>query len=61
MSHAWPLFENVQLGDGVPAYWTRTNSEGTSDAAWFVNMGEGRAGLGNKTIAGFAWPVRGGS
>lgn len=52
-------FVDVQFGDGVPAYWTRTNSENGSGAAWFVNMGAGRAGLGNKTISRFAWPVRG--
>ena len=53
-------FRSVQFGDGVPAYWTSTNSENPGSAAWFVNMGSGSAGLGNKSISGFAWPVRAG-
>lgn len=53
-------FISVQFGDGVPAYWTSTNSENPGAAAWFVNLGSGGAGLGSKTIPGFAWPVRGG-
>ena len=54
-------FENVQFGAGVPAYWTSTNSENpATPAAWFVNLESGGAGLGNKSIQGFIWPVRGG-
>jgi hypothetical protein len=53
-------FISVQFGDGVPAYWTSTNSENSGGAAWFVNFGGGGVGLGTKGIPGFAWPVRGG-
>lgn len=58
-------FLNVQYGSGVPAYWTATNAENPAGAAWFVNLWRGAgphlAGLGNKTIPGYVWPVRGGS
>jgi hypothetical protein len=57
-------FVNVQYGSGSPAYWTSTNSENPTGAAWFVNLWRGAgphlAGLGNKSIVGFVWPVRGG-
>lgn len=53
-------FVNVQYGAGVYAYWSSTNSENPTGAAWFVNMGSGGAGLGNKSINGNIWPVRGG-
>jgi hypothetical protein len=58
-------FQNVQHGSGVPAYWSASNAENPAGAAWFVNPWRGAgphlAGLGNKSIPGFAWPVRGGS
>jgi hypothetical protein len=58
-------FVNVQYGAGVYAYWTSTNCENPTGAAWFVNMWRGAgphlAGLANKSISGYAWPVRGGS
>ena len=58
-------FVNVQIGTGVPAYWSSTNSENPTAAAWFVNFWRGAgphlAGLGNKSIPGFVWPVRGGA
>ena len=57
-------FMSVQFGSGVPAYWTCTNHENPSAAAWFVNLGAGAAGLatkgGNPQVLGFVWPVRGG-
>jgi hypothetical protein len=53
-------FITVQFGANAPAYWTSTNSENPSAAAWFVNLGSGGAGLGAKNLAGFAWPVRAG-
>lgn len=53
-------FSSVQFDDGVPAYWTSTKFENPGSAAWFVNMGSGGAGLGNKSILGFAWTVRAG-
>jgi len=57
-------FVSVQFGDGVWAYWTSTNHENPSAAAWFVNLGQGGAGLatkgGNPQVLGFVWPVRGG-
>lgn len=54
-------FVNVQSGQGVYAYWTSTNNENPGSSAWFVNMTGGDAGLGNKSISGYIWPVRGGS
>ena len=58
-------FVNIQYGAGVFAYWTSTNCENPTGAAWFVNMWRGSgahlAGLANKSISGYAWPVRGGS
>lgn len=58
-------FVNVQYGPGVYAYWTSTNCENPSAAAWFVNMWRGAgphlAGLANKSTLGHIWPVRGGS
>lgn len=58
-------FLNVQYGSGVPAYWTASNAENPAGAAWFVNPWRGAgphlAGLGNKSIPGFVWPVRGGA
>jgi Protein of unknown function (DUF1566) len=58
-------FMNVQFGSGDPAYWSSTNSENPTAAAWFVNFWRGAgphlAGLGNKSIPGFVWPVRGGA
>jgi hypothetical protein len=58
-------FINVQYGAGIPAYWSSTNCENPTGAAWFVNFWRGAgpqlAGLGNKTIPGYAWPVRGGA
>lgn len=58
-------FVNVQYGAGVDAYWTCTNCENPTDAAWFVNFWRGAgphlAGLGNKSILCHVWPVRGGS
>jgi predicted ribosomally synthesized peptide with SipW-like signal peptide len=57
-------FVSVQFGQGVWAYWTSTNHENPSAAAWFVNLGSGGAGLaakgGNPQVLGFLWPVRGG-
>ena len=57
-------FLSVQFGIGVWAYWTSTNSENPSGAAWFVNLGSGGAGLatkgGNPEVLGFVLPVRGG-
>lgn len=57
-------FVNVQYGSGVPAYWSSTNYENPTGAAWFVNLWRGAgphlAGLGNKSLPGFVWPVRGG-
>lgn len=57
-------FNNVQYGSGVPAYWTASNAESPPGTAWFVNPWRGAgphlAGLGNKSIPGFVWPVRGG-
>jgi hypothetical protein len=53
-------FINVRYGPGVHAYWSSTNSENPSAAAWFVNMGDGKAGLASKSILGHIWPVRGG-
>jgi hypothetical protein len=57
-------FLSVQFGDGVWSYWTSTNSENPSGAAWFVNLGSGSAGLATKggepQVLGFVWPVRGG-
>ena len=58
-------FVNVQFGSGDPAYWSSTNSENPTAAAWFVNFWRGAGphlvGLGNKSIPGFVWPVRGGT
>ena len=58
-------FVNIQYGSGVPAYWSSTNSENPTGAAWFVNLwrnsGPILAGLGNKSIMGYVWPVRGGT
>lgn len=58
-------FVNVQYGSGVYAYWTSTNYENPSAAAWFVNLWRGAgphlAGLANKSVPGHVWPVRGGS
>ena len=58
-------FQNVQHGSGVPAYWTASNAENPAGAAWFVNPWRGAgphlAGLGNKSIPGYVWPVRGGA
>ncbi len=57
-------FVNVQYGAGISAYWTSTNSENPTGAAWFINMWRGAgphlAGLANKSISGHVWPVRGG-
>jgi hypothetical protein len=53
-------FINVQYGPGISAYWSSTNYENPSAAAWFVNVGEGKAGLANKATLGYVWPVRGG-
>jgi hypothetical protein len=57
-------FLNVQYGDGIFAYWTSTDCEGVSGAAWFVNFwrgaGDSLTGLANKNISGNVWPVRGG-
>jgi hypothetical protein len=53
-------FINVQYGSGVYAYWSSTNSENPSSSAWFVNLGDGKAGLAIKSILGYVWPVRGG-
>jgi hypothetical protein len=57
-------FIGVQFGQGVWAYWTSTNYENPSAAAWFVNLGNGGAALaakgGNPQPLGFVWPVRGG-
>jgi len=58
-------FVNVQYGSGKPAYWTSTNHENPSGAAWFLNFWTGagphHAGLGSKTLMGHIWPVRGGT
>ena len=58
-------FLSVQHGSGVPAYWTASNAENPTGAAWFVNPWRGAgptlAGLGNKSIPGYVWPVRGGA
>jgi predicted ribosomally synthesized peptide with SipW-like signal peptide len=63
LPHGHP-FVSVQAGAGVWAYWTSTNHENPSAAAWFVSFGSGDAGLatkgGNPQILGFVWPVRGG-
>ena len=57
-------FVGVQFGPGVWPYWTSTNYENPSAAAWFVNLGSGGAGLaakgGSPQPLGFVWPVRGG-
>jgi len=57
-------FVSVQVGDGVGAYWTSTNHENSSAAAWFVNLGSGAAGLASKGVTpevlGYVWPVRAG-
>lgn len=56
-------FVSVQFGQGVWAYWSSTNFENPSAAAWFVNLGSGGAGLATKgapQVLGFIWPVRGG-
>jgi hypothetical protein len=58
-------FVGVQVSGGNDTYWTSTNHENPSGAAWFVNLSTGAVGLatkgGNPQILGFAWPVRGGS
>lgn len=58
-------FVNVQYGAGVPGYWTSTNYENPSGAAWFVNFWRGAgphlAGLASKSLLNHVWPVRGGS
>jgi len=58
-------FLSVQHGSGIPAYWTSSNAENPAGAAWFVNPWRGAgphlAGLGNKSIQGYVWPVRGGT
>jgi uncharacterized protein DUF1566 len=57
-------FVSVQAGATDPVYWTSTNHENPTAAAWFVNFNSGAAGLGTKggspQILGFVWPVRGG-
>ena len=53
-------FLSLQIAEASPAYWTSTNGENSGSAAWFVNLRTGGAGLGTKSIDGFAWPVRGG-
>ncbi len=54
-------FLDIQFGASNPTYWTSTNSENPTSAAWFLNFNIGAAGLGNKSITGYVWPVRGGS
>jgi hypothetical protein len=57
-------FVNVKYGSGVPAYWSSTNCENPTGVAWIVNFWRGAgphlAGLQDKSILGFVWPVRGG-
>jgi hypothetical protein len=67
-NHALPAghpFVNVQFGSGVRAYWSSTNYENPTAAAWFLDFWRGAGprlvGLGNKSIPGFVWPVRGGA
>jgi hypothetical protein len=59
------FFLIVQHGTGIPAYWPASNAENLAGAAWFVNPWRGAgphlAGLGNKSIQGHVWPVRGGT
>ena len=58
-------FVKVQYGVGINAYWTSTNSENPTAAAWLVNPWRGAGvhlvGLANKTSLGYVWPVRGGN
>lgn len=58
-------FLGVQYGSGIPAYWTASNVENPAGAAWSVNLWRGAgphlAGLGNKSIPGYVWPVRSGA
>ncbi len=51
-------FNNVQTGGG---YWSSTTTASDNAEAWAVNFVEGDAGLiGNKSLGGFVWCVRGG-
>lgn len=58
-------FVNVQFGSNVPGYWSSTNHENPTAAAWFANFWRGAGphlvGVGNKSILGFVWPVRSGT
>lgn len=57
-------FVDVKYGSGEWAYWTSTVYEEHTEAAWFVNLGSGGAGLNSlattPVISGYVWPVRGG-
>jgi hypothetical protein len=58
-------FGNIQYGSGVNPYWTSTNYENPSGAAWFVNFWRGAGPQlvdeANKSTLGHVWPVRSGS
>jgi hypothetical protein len=55
-------FTNVQSGATNPTYWTSTDNENPGASAWFINFNQraGGIGLGDKSLQGFVWPVRGG-
>lgn len=54
-------FLSVQVAAELPPYWTCTDHEDSAQAAWFVNLASGAAGLGGKSLPGYIWPVRGGT
>ena len=41
-------------------YWSSTTYAGNTDNAWFVYLGDGDVGDGDKTDTYYVWPVRGG-
>ncbi len=41
-------------------YWTSTSLSVNPIDAWYVNLGDGFAGFGGKTVTFYVWPVRGG-
>jgi hypothetical protein len=41
-------------------YWSSTTYANNTDYAWYVNLGVGGVGDGNKSSAFYIWPVRGG-
>ena len=49
-------FMNVQ----AEWYWSSSTDAGNTGSAWYVRMGSGAVGSGDKTVGNYVWPVRGG-